>query len=132
VITQSVAIAISVVLFVLTIVAFWFFTFRGDYDEWIALGIPVLILLLAGGSLFWSLNDNYYGVKSGVVIEQQFTPAHQNPPTIISSGKSTVIMPGAWVPDDWSIQIKSNSGKTGWIHFSNNVFLNYPKGSPYP
>lgn len=132
-ITQPWAIAISVALFVLTIAAFWFFTFYADFDSlWLAVGVPVALLLIFFGSLFWSLNDNFYDVKSGVVIDQSFTPAHQTPPTVVMSGKSTIIVPGVWVSDDWAIEIKGENGQTGWIHFNGNIFAEYPDGSSYP
>ena len=80
-ISQSVAIAISVVLFIATGIAIWWFMIKDDYNRpaWRALGIPVAMMVVAVGSLFWSLNDNYYDVKSGVVVAQDFTPAHMTP-----------------------------------------------------
>ena len=133
-ISQSVAIAISVVLFIATGIAIWWFMIKDDYNRpaWRALGIPVAMMVVAVGSLFWSLNDNYYDVKSGVVVAQDFTPAHMTPPTIIYTGKTTTVVPGHWVDDDWAIEIRGDNGHTGWIHFSTNVFAEYPIGSHYP
>ncbi len=130
---QSVAVAISVALFVIAGVATWYFIFHIDSSSFlVAVGVPSLTLCLAIFSLVWSCNDNYYEVKSGTVINQSFTPAHQNPPTIVSTGKSTIIVPGAWVPDDWAIEVQGDNGHNGWFHFDSNVFDRYPRGSHYP
>ena len=133
-ISQPFAITISVLLFVATGVAFWWFMVRDDFMRraWQAVGIPIVVMLVAFGSLFWSLNDNYYDVKSGVVIAQDFTAAHMTPPTVINNGKTTTVVPGHWVDDDWAIEVRGDNGHTGWIHFSTNVFAEYPIGSHYP
>lgn len=133
-ISQSMAIVITVALFVLAGVAFWWFLAHEDFDRpvWQAIGIPFVILLVAFGSLFWSANDNYYDITSGTVVSQDFTAAHMTPPTVINNGKTTTVIPGHWVDDSWAIEIRGGSGHTGWIHFESNVFSQYPIGSHYP
>jgi len=130
---QSVAITLTVAVFVAAFVLFWFLTFHLDVESaWVAIGVPFVVLAISIAMAFWLLNDNYNHVTSGVVVNEQFTPAHETPPTIISTGKVTTVVPGTWVDDDWSIEVRNDQGKEGWIHFSSNPFAEYPIGSQYP
>lgn len=135
--SQSYAIAISVILIVIAIAVTWWSVFRigfNGYREsiWVGVVLPVALWAIALGSLIWSLDDNFYDVKSGVVIGQTFTPAYITPVTCTSVGNTTVCSGGVPIPDDWAIEIRGTNGKTGSIHFGTNVFAEYPKGSLYP
>lgn len=130
---QSYAIALTIAVFVLAIVLFWLLGFHFDIDNgWIAVGGPVLVLLIAIGMMFWSLNDNYNHVTSGTVVNSSFTPEHRTPDTITFVNKSPIIISGTWIADDWAILVKNSDGKQGWIHFSTDPTNTYPVGSHYP
>ncbi|HEU0266144.1 MAG TPA: hypothetical protein VFQ70_00780 [Candidatus Saccharimonadaceae bacterium] len=130
---QSAAITLTVAVFVIALFLFWFMMFHLDLDSaWVAVGVPFVVLAISITMAFWSFNDNYYDVKSGTVVNQDFTPAHMTPSTIINTGKTITVVPGTWVDDDWAIEVKNSDGVEGWIHFSSNPFSEYPIGSHYP
>ncbi len=119
---QETAILICAVAFVMMLVAGWYYLFYRDALEL----VPLLTVALFIGTLIWSTNDNFYDVKSGVVVAQHFTPAHYDYVLV-----NKVLVP-QWRPDDWAIQVRSENGRTGWFHYGENVFGHYPEGSHYP
>ena len=116
-----------------------------DYTQnvslWWGLIIPFgffiagLITLLYGATA-----DNIYRIKSGTVVKQSFTPHHLVPgvttfsTTVVNNTPITtpIVIPPHWVDDDWALQLEDERGKRGWLHFSENVFDDYPKGARYP
>jgi hypothetical protein len=128
---------------------FWYLNFRTDdtysyqtyekYPIWLALGLPFVCLLAAVVFVAMALDNNIYLIKSGTVVGHGFSPAHMTPTTYVpevpgtadTPGTSGLIVPGQWLPDEWSICLQDERGHTGWISFSSNVFDRYPVGSYY-
>lgn len=135
--SQSAAVVICIVLWVLFFVSVWFFMFHLDLDSiFQTLVIPGVLIVAAFWATIWAADDNFYDVKSGVVIEHSFTAAHTTPVTctpITTNGITTISCSGGtYVPDDWAIEIRNENGKSGWIHFTQDVFADYPVGARYP
>lgn len=133
-IPQDIAIVLTISGFVLGFVLLVVLGLWERIDNmWISAGIPVLLILGSLASCFWSFNDNYYDVKSGTVIASSFDAAHYTQSTIIMVGKTPVVQPGYYVPDDWAIEVQDlRTGKYGWFHFSSDPSSTYPIGSHYP
>lgn len=124
--TQTEVLIMAVVLGILTFAVplflIWFIEDHTRIDNlFVQGGIPAITGVVLGictfASLLWAFDDNFYGVKSGVVIDESFTAAH---------------CVKVCSPDDWALEIRSDDGKTGWLHFRENVFETYPRGSQYP
>ena len=138
---RAIVILSGVALFLGGIYSIYYFGHSSrEYSSWVTLG--TMGLLLAGGVtlIVWGMNDNFYNVKSGIVRGHDFTAAHMTPPTSIpgtaptanSSGTPPISIPGHWVGDDWALLVEDERGRTGWLHFSADVFQRYPVGSHYP
>lgn len=76
------------------------------------------------------VDDNPYRVQSGQVTAQDFTPEH----SMISCVNN--VCTTSIVADDWALKLRNCKDfsvcRSGWIHFSENVFKQYPVGSKYP
>lgn len=107
---------------------------------WLAVALPIGLAVVGLVLLAWACSDNFYHVTSGTVVGHYFTPAHTTTPIWIPGTPGTgsspatpgMMMPGHSEPDDWAIQIQDEHGRTGVLHFSSNVFNDYPMGSQYP
>lgn len=128
---QSTAVMISIALCVIAAVITWYCFTHIDSDLTM-FGVIGIAWFVALGSWAWSADDNFYDVKSGIVIGQKFTPAYVTPVICSTSNNVPVCSGGQYIPDDWAIEIRGGDGKTGKIHFGNNVFTEYPNGSHYP
>ena len=117
---QTGAIVIAAIVIVITFASFIVIPMNVD-SMLIGIGVPVVLVVVAIFTSIWAFDDNYYHVESGIVIAQDFDPAHWQ-----STGKSAY-----YVVDDWAIEVQSNE-HTGWIHFDEDVFYLYPIGSEYP
>jgi hypothetical protein len=123
-IPQWLAITISALLIVAPFI-WMFIAAEHDADAVRGLVIPIIVVVLGLGSLFWSTDDNYYQVRSGTVISHQFSPAHDG---FVMVGK--VLVPTHY-DDDWSIVVRDSNGNEGVFHYSQDPFSYYPVGSHY-
>ncbi len=149
---RTVIVVAGVVCAAASVYGFWHFGIAPNYRETnmlLALGLLLGFGLAAVAFFAWASSDNIYNVQDGEVIAHEFTAAYTIPPTVVQPvytpptqgiggmpGTPMQYTPGytipeQHVPDDWAIQLRDRRGRTGWLHFSRDVFGHYPVGSYY-
>ena len=104
-----------------------------DYHAAAVITILIVMVATAGMAALKALDDNSYRVDSGTVVGQTFSPSTYMP-QICSNGVCTG---GYYTDDDWALKLCNHTIKPGHctygtLHFTVDVFPQYPVGHEYP